>query len=193
MSSRKPAFVLAICITLLSAMSSSAAVQWRNKSSVLAHNTGPGQDILGGVLKRNDTASDTLYFKFHVDPLSDVGTEEYFAGFQLYEGNTARLGVGNSQKAWAYSAFNTSETGANNTIAGDMDLKSSRPEVYDTNNIEPYELPRRGIGCTIVFRVQYVPGTDDVVIVVVIERPSFTVGEKIRVKTFCTVPAEPAT
>jgi signal transduction histidine kinase len=165
MPSRKPAFVLLLCATLLAAMTSSAAILWRDNGGVLAHNTGPGQDILRGALKRGDTAGDTIYFKFHVDPLSDVGTEQYFAGFQLFEGNTPGLGVGNSLKAWAYSAFNTSETGTNNTVAGDMDLKSSRPEVYDTNNIEPYELPRRGIGCTIVFRVQYVPGADDVVTV----------------------------
>lgn len=163
MRSRKPAFVLVLCVALLSAMTTSAGVLWRDESSVLAHNNGPGQDILHGALTRGDNSSDTLYFKFHVDPLSDVGTEEYFAGFQLYEGDTPRLGVGNSSKAWAYSAFNTAETGSNNTVAGDMDLKSSRPEVYDTNNIEPYELPRRGIGCTIVFRVQYVRGGDDIV------------------------------
>ena len=165
MPSRKPAFVLVVCFLLVSAVSASAAILWSDKGGVRVDNNGPGKDILGGALKRGSTASDTLYFKFHVDPLSDVSTEEYFAGFQLYEGDTARLGVGNSPKAWAYSAFNTSETGSNNTVAGDVDLKSSRPEVYDTNNIEPYELPRRGIGCTIVFRVQYVPGTDDVVTV----------------------------
>jgi len=166
MRSRKSAFVLVLCVALLSpAMTSSAAVLWRDKDSVLAHNTGPGQDILHGALKRGDTSSDTLYFKFHVDPLSDVGTEEYFAGFQFYEGDTARLGVGNSLKAWAYSAFNTSGTGTNNNVTGDVDFRSSHPEVYDTNNIEPYELPRRGIGCTIIFRVQYVPGADDVVTV----------------------------
>jgi hypothetical protein len=44
---------------------------------------------------------------FHLDPLSDVGTEEYFAAFQLYEGDAERLGVGNPLKAYAYSAFNT--------------------------------------------------------------------------------------
>src|SRR5262249_7053651 len=106
MSSRKSAFVLAISIALLSAMSSSAGVLWRDEGAVTVHETGEGKDILNGALKRDNTSSDTLYFKFHVDPLSDVSTEEYFAGFQLYEGDTARLAVGNSRKAWAYSAFN---------------------------------------------------------------------------------------
>src|ERR1043165_4102119 len=75
-----------------------------------------GSDMIGGAVKRDDSASDTLYFKFHVDPLSDVSTEEYFAAFQLYEGDTERLGVGNSQKAWAYSAFNAAESGEFNKV-----------------------------------------------------------------------------
>lgn len=165
MSSRKPALVLVICIALMLTMDSHAAILWNNKGGELIHETGPGKDILGGALKRDNTSSDTLYFKFHVDPLSDVSTEEYFAGFQFYEEDTARLGLGNSRKAWAYSAFNTAATGTNNAITGDVDFHSSRPEVYETNNIEPYELPRRGIGCTIVFRIKYIPGTDDVVTV----------------------------
>lgn len=165
MFSRKPALIFGVCIALLSAMSSHAGILWSNKGGELIHETGPGKDILGGALKRDNSSRDTLYFKFHVDPFSDVSTEEYFAGFQFYEGEKERLGIGNSRKAWAYSAFNTSGTGTNNAVSGDVDFHSSHPEVYDTNNIEPYELPRRGIGCTIVFRIQYVPGTDDVITV----------------------------
>jgi signal transduction histidine kinase len=166
MSGRKSAFVLAVCMALMPAKFSPAAILWSDKGGELIHETGPGKDILNDAVKRDDNSSDTLYFRFHVDPLSDLGTEPYFAGFQLFEGDTARLGVGNSTNAWAYSAFNTSETGTNkNAVIGDVDLHSSRQEFYDTNNIEPYELPRRGIGCTIVFRVQYVPGADDIVTV----------------------------
>jgi signal transduction histidine kinase len=165
MFSRKAALVSVVCMALAQVAASRAEVLWSDMGGALIHENGAGKDILNGAVKRSDTSNDTLYFKFHVDPLSDVSTEEYFAGFQLYEDDTPRLGIGNSRKAWAYSAFNTSATGTNNTVAGDMDLRSSRPEVYDTNNVEPYELPRRGIGCTIVFRVQYIPGTDDVVTV----------------------------
>ena len=114
-------------------------------------------------MKRDVTASDVLYFKFQVDPLSDGTTEEYFAAFQLFEGDQERLAVGNSPKAWSYSAFNTLETGENNQVAGDMDLRSSRPEVYGVGNVLRYELPRRGIHCTIVFKVRFVPGGDDIV------------------------------
>lgn len=126
------------------------------------HESGPGSDILGNALQRDNNCSNTLYFKFHVDPLSDVSTEEYFAAFQLYEGDAERLGVGNSQKAWAYSVFNAAETGELNKIFGDIDLRSSRPESSDRPGVFlPYEFPRRGIENTIVFKVQYVPGGDD--------------------------------
>ena len=103
------ALLLIGCIVLGWAAPAGAVVLWSDLGATLAHETGPGSDILGGALKRDDTSSDTLYFKFHVDPLSDTRTEEYFAAFQLYEGDKERLGVGNSLKAWAYSAFNTTE------------------------------------------------------------------------------------
>ena len=142
-----------------------AAILWSDLGTTLVHESGAGADILGGAVKRDDSASDTLYFKFHVDPRSDWSTEEYFAGFQLYEAEVERLGVGNSQAAWAYSAFRTAEIGPSNKVSGDFDLHSSRPEPSAPHAFLPYELPRRGIENTIVFKVQYVPGTDDVVTV----------------------------
>ena len=142
-----------------------AIVLWSDLGATLAHETGPGSDILGGALKRDDSASDTLYFKFHVDPLSDVGTEEYFAGFQLYERDAERLAVGNSLKAWAYSAFNTATNGEFNKVFGDLDLRSSRPESASPGVFLPFEFPHRGIERTIVFKVQYVAAGDDQVTV----------------------------
>ncbi len=94
-----------------------------------------GVDILGGAVKRDDSSTDVLYFKFHVDPLSDVASEPYFAGFQLFEGNEPRLGVGNAQEAWGYSAFNTSETGPMNKEAGEFNLKSSHPEAAELGKL----------------------------------------------------------
>jgi signal transduction histidine kinase/ligand-binding sensor domain-containing protein len=140
---------------------SRAVVLWSDLGATLAHETGVGSDILGGALKRDDTVNDTLYFKFHVDPISDVGTEEYFAGFQLYEGEAERLGVGNSLKAWAYSAFNTAQTGPSNNVAGDFDLNSANPESPRAGYYFPYELPRHGYDRTIVFKVEYVAGGED--------------------------------
>jgi ligand-binding sensor domain-containing protein/signal transduction histidine kinase len=146
---------------MLCAAPLSAVVLWSDLGATLAHDTGPGSDILGGAVQRDNTATNTLYFKFHVDPLSDVETEEYFAGFQLFEGDKERLGVGNSLKAWAYSAYNTAQTGPSNNVAGDFDLNSSRPESPSAGVHLPYELPRRGYDRTIVFKVEYVAGGDD--------------------------------
>jgi hypothetical protein len=152
-----------ICGILLMAgvFQGGAVVLWSDFGATLVHETGPGTDILGGAVKRDDSSGDTLYFKFHVDPLSDATTEEYFAAFQLFEGDEGRLAIGNSLKAWAYSAFNTSETGESNNIFGDFDFHSSRPESSGLGTFFNYELPRRGIERTIVFRVQYNPGGND--------------------------------
>jgi ligand-binding sensor domain-containing protein/signal transduction histidine kinase len=140
-------------------------VLWSDLGSTLAYETGDGSDILGGAIKRDDSATNALYFKFHVDPLSDASTEEYFAAFELYEGGEERLGVGNALKAWAYSAFKMVASG--DTVAYDfVDLHSSRPESSGGTNsgtFLPYELPHRGLESTIVFKVQYVAGGDDLV------------------------------
>ncbi len=109
--------------------------------------------------------SDVLYFKFHVDPLSDVASEPYFAGFQLFEGNTERLGVGNALEAWGYSAFNTSQKGLSNQVFGEFNLNSAHPEPAHLGLFWPYEDVHQGVERTIVFKVQYVPGGDDIVTV----------------------------
>jgi len=147
---------------LLWAGSAEASVLWSDLGATLVHETGPGVDILGGAVRRDDSASDTLYFKFHIDPRSDVSTEEYSAAFQLFAGDAAGLGVGNSWAAWAYSAFNTDSTGEANKVVGDMDLHSARPESSSSPGVFlPYELPRRGLERTILFKVEFVPGGHD--------------------------------
>jgi len=105
-----------------------ASILWSDLGATVAFDSGAGTDILGGAIQRDDSSSDTLYFKFHVDPLSDVATEEYMAGLQLFEGDIERLGIGNALQAWAYSAFYTSGKGEANKVFGDYDLKSSRPD-----------------------------------------------------------------
>ena len=109
--------------------------------------------------------SDVLYFKFHVDPLSDVASEHYFAGFQLFEGDTERLGVGNALEAWGYSAFNTSQKGLSNQVFGEFNLNSAHPEPATWDCSGPVRDVRQGVERTIVFKVQYVPGGDDIVTV----------------------------
>jgi signal transduction histidine kinase/ligand-binding sensor domain-containing protein len=153
--------IACVLVLLRGVIASPGAVLWSDLGATLVQNNGAGEDILLGVVKRDDTASDILYFKFHVDPLSDIGTEMYSAGFQLFEGETNRLGIGNSWEAWAYSAFNTSETGTDKKIAGDMDLRSARREEAAPGKYYLYERVRHGIECTIVFKVHYVPGADD--------------------------------
>ncbi len=83
-------------VMLAWSMPARAVILWSDLGATLVHETGPGKDILGGAVKEDDTSTNILYFKFHVDPLSDANTEEYFAGFQLFEGEQARLGVGNA-------------------------------------------------------------------------------------------------
>lgn len=152
-------------LALMTGLAIQATTLWSDLGATLAHETGDGADILGGAVKRDNTSTDTLYFKVHVDPLSDVSTEEYFAGFELFEGTERKLAVGNAMKAWAYSAFHTSEKGEFNKFSGDYDLHSARPESTAVGVFKLYEQPRRGIERTIVFKVQYVAGADDLVTV----------------------------
>jgi signal transduction histidine kinase len=142
-----------------------ATILWSDEGARVVRNTGPGEDNLGGKVKRDDKANDVLYFKFHVDPISDLASEPYFAGFQLFEGNEERLGVGNAMEAWGYSAFNTSEMGLSNKLAGEFNLNSAHPEPAHLGLFWPYEDVHHGVARTIVFKVQYVPGDDDIVTV----------------------------
>ncbi len=124
-----------------------------------------GVDILGGAVQRDDTATDALYFKFHVDPLSDAASEPYHALFQLFESDTPRLAVGNAPEAWGYSACFSSETGPSNKVSGEFNLKSAKPEAAGLGVFKPYELPSHDHERTILFKVQYVPGGDDLITV----------------------------
>lgn len=151
--------------SVLGAAPARAEILWSDPASRVVHNTGEGVDILGGKVKRDSKDNDELYFMFHVVPISDVESEPYMAGLQLFETNHERLGVGNAMEAWGYSAFNTSETGLSNKVAGEFNLNSAHPEPANLGKFWPYEVVRRGIEHTIVFKVQYVPGDDDIVTV----------------------------
>ncbi len=142
-----------------------ASVLWSDPAPRVVHETWAGLDILGGRVKRSDAANDVLYFKFHVDPLSDVGTEPYLSALALWEGTNLTLAVGNAWEAWGYSAFGASETGPSNKAAGEFNLRSTHPEASGLGTFQPYEVVRRSQGRTIVFKVQYVPGGDDLVTV----------------------------
>ena len=148
-----------------------AKILWSDPASRVIHATPGGTDILGGVVKRDDKANDVLYFKFHVDPLSDAADEPYYALFQLCETNSYRLGVGNALEAWGYSAAYADEAGPSNKLTAtitdnyEFNLRSSHPEAAGLGKFYPYELPNHNHPRTIVFKVQYVPGGDDLVTV----------------------------
>ena len=163
---RRMAWLLVAGMAWLLVTPARAVILWNDPDATLVHETGAGTDILGGAVKRDDSAYDTLYFKFHVDPTSDKDTEEYFAAFELFEGDTERLGIGNAMKAWAYSAFfHADEAGESNNLAGYIDLHTLKPEPTTGGSSGSYQYPRRGVGLTIVFKVQYIPGEDDLVTV----------------------------
>jgi ligand-binding sensor domain-containing protein/signal transduction histidine kinase len=162
----KLAWLLVVWMALMLVTPASAVILWNDPDTTLVHENGAGTDILGGAVKRDDSANDTLYFKFHVDPLSDKDTEDYFAAFELFEGDAERLGIGNALKAWAYSAFfRADETGESNNLAGYIDLHTSKPESSTGGASGSYQYPRHGVGVTIVFKIQFVPGEDDLVTV----------------------------
>jgi signal transduction histidine kinase len=152
-------------LTALLLTSARAEILWSDAASRVIHATPDGSDILGHRLKRDDKASDVLYFKLHIDPLSDAANEPYYALFQLVETNALRLGVGNALESWGYSAANASETGPFNKVPGEFNLKSLHPEAGPLGAEQPYELPNHNHDKTIVFRVQYVPGGDDLITV----------------------------
>jgi signal transduction histidine kinase len=160
-------FMLSLLAGIFS-LAARADILWSDPASRVIHATPVGQDILGGKVKRDDKASDVLYFKFHVDPLSDAASEPYYALFQLCEGDTNRLGVGNAKEAWGYSAAYTSELGPSNKLsedAGEFNLKSAHPEAAGLGAFLPYELVRQNHERTLVFKVQYIPGGDDLITV----------------------------
>jgi signal transduction histidine kinase/ligand-binding sensor domain-containing protein len=181
-------FELWLAALVLGAISPARAdILWSDLGVTPVLNTGPGHDILSGAVKATEASTNTLYFKFHVNPQSDAGTEEYFAAFELYEGEAERLAVGNALKAWAYGAFNvdytgktnfnifeagltntaTADWGKTNNVPGNwgIDLHSSKPTSDGHGGFFDYELVRKGIERTIVFKVQYGPGRKDAVTV----------------------------
>ena len=175
-----------VLAAMLASAAAPAAMLWSDREARVIHKTPDGMDLLGGAVKRADTASDALYFKLHVDPLSDVATEEYYAGFQLFAGDEPRLAVGNAPEAWGYSAWFTSELGPSNKLAGEFNLRSARPEAAGLGVFKPYELPRQGRERTLVFKVQYVPGGDDLVTVWLSPRLSHAATEENQPESLTT-------
>jgi len=149
----------------LSPFSSPGAVLWSDPAARVIHKSTTGVDLLGGILRRDDSSGDTLYFKFRINPLSDVASEPYSAAFQLFTGDSPGLAVGNALEPWAYSAFNTAESSTLTGAKGEFDLNSARREAVAMGEFKPYELSRQNRERTIVFKVQFLPGAHDLVTV----------------------------
>ncbi len=60
--------------------------------------------------------------------------------------------------------FHPDETSGTNNLAGYIDLRTLTPESV-TPGAGSYQYPRRGVGATIIIKIQYVPGEDDLVTV----------------------------
>lgn len=155
--------ILLAGLLLGSAGSAAAAMLWSRPEKILVRTNGAGEDLLHGAVKpQGRDSSSTLYFRFTVTPLSDISTERnptnaYAAGLVFFEAANERLGIGNALRAWGYSAFNVTSKGPDNETPGEWNLISAN---YEPETTKFYEAPRRGTSRTIVFKVQYVPGTD---------------------------------
>ncbi len=150
---------------LIAAFQARAVVLWSFYDPITINENGSGTDLLGGALKRNGGANDTLYFKFRVEPISDETTEPYFAALELFEDDTARLGVGNALDAWAYSVFFPGAQSGGVPPAGYLDLHSAHPDTNALAHQANYQCPRRGEPASIVFKIQYIPDGEDLVTV----------------------------
>lgn len=148
---------MAVAAALASAPEAPAELLWSDSRTVLAHESLGEESIpLDKIGTRDETASDTLYFRFDVDPLSDGATDastRYAAGIVFFKDGWEHLGIGNAWRARGYSAFNTAEKGPGNDAFGEFDLKSAYPE-----KSKDFEFVRRRTPRTIVFKVRYIPG-----------------------------------
>jgi len=146
----------------------SGRVLWQDKGPYVICQVTNGLDVLHGAVKpRNSNSSDALYFKFVVNPLSDTGTKltdnYYEAGLVLYDHNQKGLGIGSEWITFGYSAFDTADIDPKNGVRGRTDLNSLNGEALAPRH--RFEAPRSRVRRTIVFRVQYIPGSPDIVTV----------------------------
>jgi signal transduction histidine kinase len=154
---------LGAAVWMASALPAQAVVLWSHARPVLVRTNGLGQDILlGAVEPRDTTASGTLYFKFQVDPRSDIVTRlepdrDYFlAGLVFSYHGVEKLGIGNAWDSWGYSVFAPSLNQPPNQ-PGELNLNTANPERHPVM----HEVPRRSIKRTFVVKVEYVPGGED--------------------------------
>lgn len=136
-------------------MNASGAIFWRHSGTILVRQSVSGVDITHGAVPPQDaSSSNTLYFKFRVDPISDAATKsiaDFDAGFVFFEKGQEHVGIGNSRQAWAYCAMNVPRS-----KKGYVDFNSAKPEPGFG-----WQYIRAGTPVCFVFKVEYVPGQDD--------------------------------
>lgn len=152
-------------------INSYAKVLWSDSGPIQVCNNGDGVDILRGACEaQDDSSSATMFFKFTVDPLTDITydiKELYEAGLVLCDNGKERLGIGNGLAAHAYSAFNTEGQGlfwappSQKKGTGERDLNAR----FNESMAEMVDRPRRGIKRTFVYKIQFVPDGNDLVTV----------------------------
>ena len=155
-------FLIGCLLGIAGAVPLQAAILWSDRDWHLLCNTNQVLPIPVGALPGpGDLSKSTLFFRFTVEPISDLFTEQtinYEAGLIFSDQGKLHLGIGNAWYAWGYSAFNAGETGFGNANKGEFDLHSELPEVSNQSSFEP---PRFGVQRTFVVRVQFIPGEND--------------------------------
>lgn len=160
-------FELALIGTLMSAaVPVYATVLYSEAGPFVINESGGGTNLPGLTLTRDASATGTLYFRYTVtNPASNSSNEGYYAGMQMWEGGSERLGIGNAWGPHAYSAFGTA--------GGELDLKSATPE-----GGQVWQLVRAADVTTIVYKVSYNAGGNDSVTVWLNPNLSLTEAEQ---------------
>ncbi|NGO39632.1 hypothetical protein G4L39_09525 [Limisphaera ngatamarikiensis] len=141
-------------------------VLWSLSGPILARPGQPETVLVAGGLARDDNASDTLYLRFTVTPLDDAPNPEDELGLQLHHGQNLRLGVGKARGAVGYSVYLAPGPARPEAVPRPFrDLNSARPEPEPRPAGIPFEMPRRGQPRTLVLKIQFVPGGDDLLTV----------------------------
>ncbi|MCS7090181.1 MAG: histidine kinase [Limisphaera sp.] len=127
----------------------------------------PGQEhivVMPGALSRDDTASDRLYLRLHVKPLDEVPHVDTEVGLELWQDHHLQMGIGKARGAMGYSAYlRMSRANGVERRVEPRDLRSSQPEPDDSEAAGGFEMPRRDRGRTLVSKIQYIPGGEDLV------------------------------
>ncbi|KAA1261316.1 Glucan 1,4-alpha-maltohexaosidase precursor [Rubripirellula obstinata] len=117
------------------------------------------QTILSSGIARDDTSSDTLYFRFTANPTSigSSGISDAFSAFQLFQNGEEGLGIGNRFGSAAWSYFGASDLVTQSETG---DLNSPTPDSGTSS-----ETIQENEAKTFLMRVEYQSDAEDVITV----------------------------